>query len=30
MAVNPDVDPGQLTNDPILNKVFEIIVKRHL
>ena len=30
MAVNPDVDPGQLTNDPIVNKVIEIIVKRHM
>tara|TARA_R100001082_G_scaffold108384_1_gene83553 strand:+ start:561 stop:887 length:327 start_codon:yes stop_codon:yes gene_type:complete len=30
MAVNPEVDPGQLTNDPIVNKVIDIIVKRHM
>ena len=30
MAVNPEVDPSQLTNDPIVNKVIDIIVKRHM
>ena len=30
MAVNPDVDPGSLTNDPIVNRVVDIIIKRHM
>ena len=30
MAVNPEVDPGQLTTEPIENKVIDIIVKRHM
>ena len=30
MAVNPDFEPGSITNDPIVNQVVEIIIKRHM
>jgi len=30
MAVNPDIDPSSITNDPIVNNVVELIVKRHV
>jgi hypothetical protein len=30
MTVNPIVDSSELTNDPIVNEVIELIVKRHI
>ena len=30
MAVNPNLDPHAITDDPIVNEVIELIVKRHL
>jgi hypothetical protein len=30
MAVNPDFEPGSITNDPIVNQVVEIIIQRHM
>ena len=30
MAVNPDLQPGDITDDPIVNKVVDLILKRHL
>ena len=30
MAVNPDIEPHGITDDPIVNEVIELIVKRHL
>ena len=29
-AVNPNLDPHAITDDPIVNQVIEVIVKRHL
>jgi hypothetical protein len=28
--INPDIRPDQITNDPIVNKVVDIIIKRHM
>ena len=30
MTVNPDVELNDLTNDPIVNQVVDLIVKRHI
>jgi hypothetical protein len=30
MTVNPIIDSSELTNDPIVNEVIELIVKRHI
>lgn len=30
MTVNPDVRPDQITNDPIVNEVIDIVVARHM
>lgn len=30
MTVNPDVRPDQITNDPIVNEVIDIVVNRHM
>ncbi len=30
MAVNPNLDPSGITDDPIVNQVIELIVKRHI
>ena len=30
MTVNPEIRPDQITNDPIVNKVIDIIVNRHM
>ena len=30
MAVNPNLDPHAITDDPIVNEVIELIVRRHL
>ena len=30
MAVNPNIEPHGVTDDPIVNEVIELIVKRHL
>ena len=30
MTVNPQIRPDQVTNDPIVNEVIDIIVNRHL
>ena len=30
MTVNPEIRPDQVTNDPIVNEVINIIVNRHL
>ena len=30
MTINPDFDQHQVTNDPIVNKVVDIVMKRHM
>tara|TARA_R100000152_G_C6729355_1_gene154261 strand:- start:184 stop:498 length:315 start_codon:yes stop_codon:yes gene_type:complete len=30
MTINPDFNPGEITNDPIVNKVVDIVMKRHM
>jgi hypothetical protein len=30
MTINPIIDSSELTNDPIVNEVIELIVKRHI
>ena len=30
MTINPEIRPDQVTNDPIVNEVINIIVNRHL
>ncbi len=30
MTINPEIRPDQITNDPIVNKVIDIIVNRHM
>ena len=30
MAVNPDIEPHQITNDPVVNEVVDLIINRHL
>jgi len=30
MTINPDFDPHQVTNDPIVNKVVDKILHRHM
>jgi hypothetical protein len=30
MTINPDIRPDQITNDPIVNKVIDKIVNRHM
>ena len=30
MTVNPDIDLNGLTNDPVVNKVIDIVVARHI
>tara|TARA_R100000656_G_scaffold123302_3_gene99689 strand:- start:1203 stop:1526 length:324 start_codon:yes stop_codon:yes gene_type:complete len=30
MTINPEIRPDQITNDPIVNKVIDIIVSRHM
>lgn len=30
MTVNPDLNPGDITNDPIVNEVVKLILDRHI
>jgi hypothetical protein len=30
MTINPDFNPSEITNDPIVNKVVDIVMKRHM
>jgi hypothetical protein len=30
MTINPDFNPGEITNDPIVNRVVDIVMKRHM
>ena len=30
MTINPDFIPSEVTNDPIVNKVVDIVMKRHM
>ena len=30
MAGNPDIAPHQITNDPVVNEVVDLIINRHL
>lgn len=30
MTINPDLNPGDITNDPIVNEVVKLILDRHI
>lgn len=30
MTINPDLNPGDITNDPIVNEVVKLILERHI
>jgi len=30
MTINPDLNPGDITNDPIVNEVVKLILNRHI